>query len=567
MIAHQEQLVAAEREKHFHRLVCFLTLAVLCALLYLPGFSSIPPVDRDEARFAQATRQMLETGDFVQIRFQQEHRYKKPAGIHWLQSAAVLASGRSSRNSIWPYRLPSFAGALLAVMLTFFMATRFYALRPAFLGTALLAGSALLVFEAHLATADAALLSAVVAAQASLAVLYTQFRKGRVTGLVPSLVFWGAQAAGIMLKGPVVPVCSLVTIVSLAVADREWRWLKRLNPAMGLPLTACLVFPWIFAVQGSTGENFFLRAFASDLWPKLTAGRESHGFPPGYYLLLALFTFWPGSLFLLPAVSHAWRLRHEPLERFCLAWIIPCWLLLECVPTKLPHYILPVYPALGLLLASLFSASNIDQHGRLRAALILWTAAGIAMLAGLFLLQRYFKLDFPVLTAALAATVLLIISGCAAALKQQRVRQAATVCVLGALFLFVPVFGSLLPRFDSIWLSRSILQAVQKNSVSNDSSGANIGVAGYWEPSLIFLGGSATKLLWPQQAAQFLCEEPGRIGVVLDEWDASFRYSLTQRQGSAAVLETIRGYNYSKGRWETVRLYTARPAVSSLSGR
>src|SRR5207248_3868320 len=60
-----------------------------CALPILPGFFAIPPVDRDEARFAQATKQMLETGDYVDIRFQDEVRYKKPVGIYWLQAAVV----------------------------------------------------------------------------------------------------------------------------------------------------------------------------------------------------------------------------------------------------------------------------------------------------------------------------------------------------------------------------------------------------------------------------------------------------------------------------------------------
>ena len=69
------------------RAIAFLTLCGL--LLFLPGFFNIPPIDRDEARFAQATKQMVETGDFVDIRFQDDVRYKKPVGIYWLQSAVV----------------------------------------------------------------------------------------------------------------------------------------------------------------------------------------------------------------------------------------------------------------------------------------------------------------------------------------------------------------------------------------------------------------------------------------------------------------------------------------------
>jgi len=64
-------------------------LAAISLASFLPGFFQIPPVDRDEARFAQATKQMIETGDYVDIRFQDEARYKKPVGIYWLQAAAV----------------------------------------------------------------------------------------------------------------------------------------------------------------------------------------------------------------------------------------------------------------------------------------------------------------------------------------------------------------------------------------------------------------------------------------------------------------------------------------------
>ena len=72
----------------------YALLVGFCLFLYLPGISTIPPLDRDEARFAQATRQMLETGDFLRIRFQDEARNKKPAGIYWMQAAAVSALSR-----------------------------------------------------------------------------------------------------------------------------------------------------------------------------------------------------------------------------------------------------------------------------------------------------------------------------------------------------------------------------------------------------------------------------------------------------------------------------------------
>src|SRR5437763_15926536 len=97
----------------------YALLTAACLFLYLPGIASIPPLDRDEARFAQATRQMLETGDFLRIRFQGETRNKKPAGIYWLQAVSVAAFSTPESNAIWPYRLPSVVGALIAALLVF----------------------------------------------------------------------------------------------------------------------------------------------------------------------------------------------------------------------------------------------------------------------------------------------------------------------------------------------------------------------------------------------------------------------------------------------------------------
>ncbi|HIJ63980.1 MAG TPA: glycosyl transferase, partial [Rhodospirillaceae bacterium] len=95
----------------------YLLLTLLSLALYLPGLSAIPPIDRDEARFAQASRQMLESGDFVRINFQGESRAKKPVGIYWMQAAT--AHLLDAENAIWAYRLPSVLGALAAVLLTF----------------------------------------------------------------------------------------------------------------------------------------------------------------------------------------------------------------------------------------------------------------------------------------------------------------------------------------------------------------------------------------------------------------------------------------------------------------
>src|SRR5690242_10329694 len=127
---------------HLRALALLLGVAFLA---FLPGFFQIPPVDRDEARFAQATKQMLETGEYVDIRFQDEVRYKKPVGIYWLQAAAVKAGEAvgvsSARTTIWLYRLPSLFGAAGAVLLTYWTALAFVTRRSSLLAAGMMAAS------------------------------------------------------------------------------------------------------------------------------------------------------------------------------------------------------------------------------------------------------------------------------------------------------------------------------------------------------------------------------------------------------------------------------------------
>src|SRR5579862_3139393 len=136
-----------------------LLLVAFALMAFLPGFFQIPPVDRDEARFAQATKQMLETGDYIDIKFQDETRYKKPVGIYWLQAGVVrLAEAAGlprARLRIWLYRIPSLIGAIGVVVATYWAALAFVSRRAAFLAGLIMATSILLGVEARLAKTDA----------------------------------------------------------------------------------------------------------------------------------------------------------------------------------------------------------------------------------------------------------------------------------------------------------------------------------------------------------------------------------------------------------------------------
>src|SRR5438132_3681899 len=220
------------------RAVAFLV--AICLVSYLPGFFNIPPVDRDEARFVQATKQMVESGDYVDIRFQEEVRYKKPVGIYWLQAGVVKTATvlglPDALTTIWLYRIPSLIGAVGAVLLTYWTALAFVSRRAALLAGLMMATSILLGVEARLAKTDAMLLLTAVAAMGAMARIY--LGEGRnaagLAGWTLPAIFWTALAAGILIKGPLIVMFVVLTILALAVTDRSVRWLSGLRPVAGV---------------------------------------------------------------------------------------------------------------------------------------------------------------------------------------------------------------------------------------------------------------------------------------------------------------------------------------------
>ena len=327
-----------------------LALIFLSLAIFLPGIASVPPTDRDESRFIQATRQMHETGNYVDIRFQDEVRYKKPVGIYWLQAATTWPFG-GAEAPIWAYRLPSLIGALVAVIGVFFCGRTLFGPREGLYAALLFAPTLLLGVEAHLAKTDAALLAVIVVAHAVLARVWTERQAGNphALSLPLALLFWAALGLGILIKGPIAPFVCAATCIGLSIYARSFRWLAALRPGAGVLLLAAIVLPWLIAIAIVSNGAFFGDAVLKDFLAKVGSGQESHGAPPGTYLALFPLTAWPLAVPVILAIPGIFRARRDPAVLFCLFWAIPGWIAFEAAATKLPHYILPFLPPLALL--------------------------------------------------------------------------------------------------------------------------------------------------------------------------------------------------------------------------
>ncbi|MEM9168878.1 MAG: glycosyltransferase family 39 protein, partial [Pseudomonadota bacterium] len=294
-------------------------VALFAAFTAFCGVWSLPPLDRDEARFAQASAQMLETGDFVTIRFQDAERNKKPAGIHWLQAGAAAATGGADARAIWRYRLPSAIAGVAAALFVYAVGRRLYGAETARLAALLFAAAPVVAAETAIAKTDAALIACVCAAQWALITLYADGRAGlsaAASGWVRPLTLWGALAAGVLIKGPVAPLIVGAAAATLVLNDRlrggvGAAWLRRTRPIAGAALFAALVAPWAVAVGLATEGRFFIEALGGDLLNKVGAAQESHPGPPGYHAALTAILFWPAAALIASALQQAATTRRS----------------------------------------------------------------------------------------------------------------------------------------------------------------------------------------------------------------------------------------------------------------
>ena len=525
----------------------------------LPGLVAVPPLDRDESRFAQATAQMLESRDFVVIRYQDEPRFKKPVGIHWLQAASVSLLSSPEAREIWAYRIPSLLGAMLAAAACAWGAAGFFGAPAGLLAGAMLGTTFLLSTEALIAKTDAVLCGTTTLAIAALARLYAEAREGPPAGRRAWLLFWIGVSVGTLVKGPVAPMVAALTIAALCLIDRKAGWLARLNWIWGLIILVAICGPWAGAVTVATDGGFWSAALGGDLAPKLAGGQETHGAPPGYHTLLAPLLMFPMTLMLPAAAVAAWTRWREPGVRFALAWLIPTWLVFEALPTKLVHYTLPAYGAVAWLAAAALLAP-IGRRTR-------WTGAALASLFGVLLAGGTFYLvkrygDLSDLPFAIPVAILLAAAGLVGGFLL--VRRAPPVAVVAAVGLglagHAALAAGLAPRLNPLWISSRVERAMAKAQLLPEQgiADAPVTVAGYAEPSLVFALGTPTELAGSEDAAQAISEN--RPAVVEQREEANFEKALAGYHAQAHLVATVKGLDYSDGKKMTLRVYEAAAA-------
>jgi len=539
-----------------------LFLVLLCLVAFLPGFFSIPAVDRDEARFAQISRQMVDTGNLTDLRLGAEAHHTRPFGLYWLQAGIVAVADAvgvpNATQSIWLYRLPSLAAGIAAVLLTFWAALSFVGRRAAIFAATLLATCASLGVAARLAVPDAMMLAAVAAMMGALGRAYMAAAqddapKPAVDARLAAIL-WAALAVALLMKGAIAPLYVALPVVALTILDRSARFLRPTAPLVGLVLCLLVVGAWAYlrhfgVTNGNSDADHGLTGRVAPAFP-------GFGAPPGAYLLMFWGLFWPAAPLAALAVPIIWKARRLRAVRFLLVWVLPAWLLFEMLPTKLPANVIPTFPAIAILVALAVERGAMAlANTKLVRLLWFWPLIGLVIavmaLLGLAVFDHTTSLlAWPFLLAGFFALVTAAVS-----VREYGIEKATLLGIAGRLISGIGVMQLVLPQMDSIWIAPRMAEIAAQERCVGSGQTLTVGAAGYNEPSFVFLAPGPARYMDGSAAADFLSE--GGCKAVFVERRQEPRFVRRAEQLGLRIERgaDVRGFDYINGRRVRISLY------------
>jgi 4-amino-4-deoxy-L-arabinose transferase-like glycosyltransferase len=475
----------------------YVLLTAVWALLCLPNLGGPSLWDIDEGNNAEAAQEMFCSGNAIVPTFNGQLREDKPALLYWLQGAAYSACGVSE----FAARLPSALAALLAVLATYELGRRLFGKGAGLLAGLVLASAALFCASAHFANPDA-LLNAFTAL--SMLFFWLAYTRGgawlAAVGVTSGLA--------VLAKGPVGTVLPGAVALAFLLWRREPRRLWDVGWLWGTLTFLLIAAPWYVWVGVETKGQWIL-----GFWQKHNVQRylnplESHGGPFWYYAPVLIAGLAPWSVFLGLACWHAWkRLRQRsdatgpqpagprPALQFLLCWAGVYFVFFSVGRTKLPNYVLPLYPAAALLTAYFLEGWRRGQISMpawaVRTCMLGLALMGVGVTLGLLVvggvidmaalrgrrlqgLERWSAMGGVLLAGALAGGWCLR--------RGRRGGVIAAVAVSAVLFT-APLAAWGVAAVDRYKAPRALVGALPAGQQSRE---VRVGAFNYFQPSLVF---------------------------------------------------------------------------------
>jgi 4-amino-4-deoxy-L-arabinose transferase-like glycosyltransferase len=481
-----------------HRLGHYALLLALGTGLTLPNLGGPSLWDVDEGNNASAAREMLEAETWIVPTFNYQLRVDKPALLYWLQIAAYRWLDINELAA----RLPSALASIVSVLLTYELGRRMFSATTGLLAGIILASNVAFTAAAHFANPDALLDAATLAILFS---FWSSFARNGRGWFIPAGICSGLA---MLAKGPVGLVLPS-TVIGLFLFGAGKLAVLRDRRVMA----ACLAFavvagPWYTWVAIDTKAEFLRGFFQRHNVGRFLSPMENHRGPLYYYVPVLALGFAPWSAFLPLAgwFSVGSRARQDTAAtesgselRLCyrLLW---CWIgvylvFFSAAATKLPNYILPIYPAVAILLARFF-----DRWRRCAILIPIWAfqlsigglalmgvgvVAGILIVSGVIPLPRLQDRQFAQLGPWAGVGLFLVGSALAAwscIRRQYRVGLIASVTA-GAVFFVGSLAAYASVALDAYKAPRALVEAAQARQTGCE---VRVGAYQYFQPSLVF---------------------------------------------------------------------------------
>ncbi|QZZ22793.1 glycosyltransferase family 39 protein [Leptothermofonsia sichuanensis E412] len=377
----EQQAVDFGRYWNKHPIAAKLTpvvwILVIGGIAFLWNLGSTGLVDETEPLFAEAARQMTETGDWVTPYFNQETRFDKPPLIYWLMAIAYQTIGVHE----WAVRLPSAISAIALMGMVFYTLRQFGAFtetqtvsRPheltALIGSSLVALHPLTIAWARTGVSDMLLTGCIGIALMAFFCGYAAIEKSEGNAFRWYVVCYLFIALAILTKGPVgIVLPGLVIAAFLCYVGNFKSVLREMRPFWGLLIILAIALPWYALVTLANGEAFIHSFFGYHNIERFTEVVNRHRAPWYFYFVVVFLGFAPWSLYLPVAIARLqpWKRsiwKHQPrsahLGLFAFFWFITIFLFFTIAVTKLPSYVLPLMPASAILVALWWSEHIIQ---------------------------------------------------------------------------------------------------------------------------------------------------------------------------------------------------------------
>jgi 4-amino-4-deoxy-L-arabinose transferase-like glycosyltransferase len=525
-----------------------ILIALLVTGMYLFISTRTTLWDRDEPRFARATVEMVESDNYLLATFNGQLRADKPILLYWLMSLPVRVLGPTE----FACRFWGAVGTAITCLLTFYIGKQLFGAKEGLWAMAILASTLMVLIVGTTATSDAVTLPFIVAA---MAIFVRTMKSGMRTHHI--ILMGVVLGFGMLAKGPIGALPIPVMATALWLNRKARPGLVRLFCQLGTALViGVLIFlAWAIPANNATGGEF-LRVFVGrHVLTRATKPLEHHGgnifvYLP-YYLPVIIVGFFPWTLHLPGAFSAilGGRLSEQNCRLLLISWVVSIFTIMTLAVTKLPHYILFIWPALALAVGGTIVAA---QQNRLISRDRIWLRRGvwifgppaIAISLGLMIAPRFFPIAGLRWSGITSGIILLIMTAAAIYLQcADRPHTSTKVLLAGMLALEIPILFGVLPAIEQIKISPSIAQAVNAKTARETP----VATYKYGEPTLNFYIGRQIEPLRSEDAVAAWARQP-KPGVLVIPKDV---LAGIEQQLGPLLLEQIaskKGFNYSKGK-------------------